>query len=161
MEKSIKQTNQKTKNKNKNNKQSQKTCNINTLTLGKSSAALICAAPDPSSFLPILKTRTVLPTARLVIKALQSGLNLTRVAWSYSTLPRTHLQDKQEILLKGHWTSLPSFPNFPPPRDFYIIRSVGMGNDCMLTAEFYVLDWLTFEEIWIFLAFSIFQCRLQ
>ena len=33
--------------------------------------------------------------------------------------------------------------------DFYTIRSVDMGNDCMLHAEFYCLDWFILEEIWI------------
>ena len=60
-------------------------------------------------------------------------------------------------LLKGHWTSSPTFSR--KSWDFYTIRSVGMGNDCMLSFTF--LDWFTFVEIWIFLAFFIFQSRLQ
>ena len=62
------------------------------------------------------------------------------------------------LRLKGHWTSVTSSPTFSKKSwDFYTITSVGMGNDCMLSFTFQI----DFEEIWIFLAFSIFQSRLQ
>ena len=58
--------------------------------------------------------------------------------------------------LKGHWIK----------RNCYTIGSVGVGNDdsrpiYWLHAEFYVLDWLTWKKYKYFLAFQIFQSRLQ
>ena len=46
-----------------------------------------------------------------------------------------------QLLLKGHWTSSTSSPNFfqngsGKSWDFYTIRSVGMGNDCMQSFTF-------------------------
>ena len=39
--------------------------------------------------------------------------------------------------LKGHWTSVTSFPTFSKKKlRFYTIRSVGMGNDCLLSFTF-------------------------
>ena len=47
------------------------------------------------------------------------------------------------FILKGHWTSITSSPNFfkkkkkkKKKRDFYTIRSVGMINDCMQSFTF-------------------------
>ena len=40
-------------------------------------------------------------------------------------------------ILKGHWTSITSSSTFSKKSwDFYTIRSVGMGNDCMLSFTF-------------------------
>ena len=44
---------------------------------------------------------------------------------------------------------------------FISLEVLALVNDCMLIFPFWVLVYLTFKEIWIFLAFSIFQSRLQ
>ena len=37
-----------------------------------------------------------------------------------------------QLILKGHWTSVTSSPTFSKKSwDFYNIRNVGLGNDCM------------------------------
>ena len=47
------------------------------------------------------------------------------------------LLESLNIPLKGHWTSVTSYPNFFQKNwDFNTIRSVGMGNDCMLSFTF-------------------------
>ena len=39
--------------------------------------------------------------------------------------------------LKGHWTSITSSPNFfQKSWDFYSIKTIGMGIDCMLSFTF-------------------------
>ena len=69
--------------------------------------------------------------------------------------------------LKGHWTSITSSPNFFHKKkswDIYTIRSVCMGKDCMLSFTVQIGLLLKKCEIYtvcIFLAFSIFQSRLQ
>ena len=41
--------------------------------------------------------------------------------------------------LKGHWTSITSSPTFfKKSWDFYTIRSVGIGKDCMLSLTFQI-----------------------
>ena len=35
----------------------------------------------------------------------------------------------------GHWTSIAP----PPPLDFYTIRNVDMGNDCMVSFTFQIV----------------------
>ena len=70
------------------------------------------------------------------------------------------------LTLKGHWTSIIKL--YPPFFFFFFFFKVGIFISLVvywhhsialiwLHAEFYVLDWLTFEEIWLFLAFSVFQ----
>ena len=48
-------------------------------------------------------------------------------------------QDVYIFFLKGHWTSSTSSLTFSKKSwDFYTIRSVGMGNDCMPSFTFYI-----------------------
>ena len=47
------------------------------------------------------------------------------------------LERRTQGVLKGHWTSVTSSPNFFSKKwEFYIIGSVGMDNDCMLSFTF-------------------------
>ena len=55
---------------------------------------------------------------------------------TYSTFLK--IANGHKYKLKGHWTSITSSTNFFPKKswEFYIIKSVGMGNDCMLSFTF-------------------------
>ena len=60
--------------------------------------------------------------------------------------------------VKGTLDKYNIVPNFFPKKlGFLYIISVGMGKWPQNSphAEFYILHWFTFEEIWLFLAFSI------
>ena len=58
------------------------------------------------------------------VKLIARGVT-SRVTCCYVNMP---------VNLKGHWTSTTSSPIFSKNNcDFYTIRSVGMGYDCMLS----------------------------
>ena len=59
--------------------------------------------------------------------------------YEFSIMKKSERHIEEIINLKGHWTSITSSSNFFGGKswDFYIIRSVGMGNDCMPSFTFY------------------------
>ena len=62
--------------------------------------------------------------------------------------------------IKGALDKNNIIPNFFPKKLSFLYH-YKCWHGYWLYAEFYVLDWLTFEEIWTLLAFSIFQSRLK
>ena len=92
-----------------------------------------------SSLRNILAVNVVNDSAEREVKLSSDFLAAAHSVKHYHNVLQVVEQDRKKRLpiLKGHWTSVTSSPTFSQKSwDFYTIRSVGMGNDCMLTLMF-------------------------